>query len=76
MAAHPVYGLIPSEHPPTVQHVQSAVRGRSKCGRLIDTTLAIPKALPTCRKCTQFDEITGAFGRRPWRGLRRRPPTG
>jgi len=76
MAARPVYGLIPSEDPLTVQHVQSAVRGRSKCGRLIDTTLPIPKALPTCRKCTQFDEITGASGHRPWRGLRRRAPTG
>jgi len=39
VAARPVYGVIPSEDPPTVQHIQSAVKGRSKCGRLIDTAL-------------------------------------
>jgi|GEM_PF-2101962 len=76
MAARPVYGLIPAEDPPTLRHVQSAVKGRSKCGRPIDTALPIPKDLAICRKCTQFDEITGAFGRRPWQGLKRRPPTG
>src|ERR1035438_2246624 len=60
VAERRVFGLIPSENPPTVQHVLSSVSGRSKCGRPIDTALPIPKALPICRKCTQFDEITGA----------------
>ena len=72
MAERRVYGLIPSEDPPAVQHVLSAVRGRSKCGRPIDTARPIPKDLPICKKCTQFDELTGAFGRGPWRGQRRR----
>ena len=76
VAERRVFGLIPSENPPTVQHVLSSVSGRSKCGRPIDTALPIPKALPICRKCTQFDEITGAFSRRPWRGRQRRAPTG
>jgi hypothetical protein len=66
------YGLIPSGHSPAVQHVLSSVRGRSKCGRPFDTALPIPRDLPICKKCTQFDGLTGAFGRRPWRGLKRR----
>ena len=63
MAERAVYGLIPSEDPPAVQHILSVVSGRSKCGHPIDTTLPIPRDLAVCKTCTRFDEITGAFGR-------------
>ena len=63
MADSTVYGLIPSEEPPAVQHVLSSVGGRSKCGRPIETSLPIPKDLPICKKCTRFDKSTGTFDR-------------
>jgi hypothetical protein len=55
MAARRVYGLIPSEDEPTEKHCESAIKGRSKCGRRIDTTLPIPKDLTVCQRCTRFD---------------------
>jgi len=74
MTERTVYGLIPSDDPPAVQHVLSVVSGRSKCGRPIDTTLPIPKDLPVCKTCTRFDEMTGAF-RRTLRRVHQTPPS-
>ena len=74
MTERTVYGLIPSDDPPAVQHVLSVVSGRSKCGRPIDTTLPIPRDLPVCKTCTRFDEMTGAF-RRTLRRVHQTPPS-
>jgi len=67
MAERRVYGLITSEVEPTEKHCESAIKGRSKCGRRIDTTLPIPKDLTVCQRCTRFDLARPFSAHAPWR---------
>ncbi len=71
MAERHVYGLIPTEDPPTEKHRESVSKELSQCGKWIDTTLPIPDDLPVCKRCTRFDHARPPVRYALWRRLAR-----